>query len=54
MRKARRSGEEFRLVAVEKEVVKLDEDEKPVLQDKKPVYEKVWYPELIPAALSTG
>lgn len=48
------NSEEFRLVAVEKEVVKLDENEKPVLQDKKPVYEKVWYPELIPAALVDG
>jgi len=48
------NGEEFRLVAVEKEVIKLDENEKPVLQDKKPVYEKVWYPELIPAALVDG
>lgn len=48
------NGEEYKLVAVEKEVVKLDENEKPVLQDKKPVYEKVWYPELIPAELVDG
>lgn len=42
------NGEKFQLVAVEKEVVKYD-DGKPVKNGGDYVYEKAWWPELIPA-----
>lgn len=44
-------GEKFQLVAVKKDVVKYNDDGKPVKNGDDFVFEKAWWPELLPAHL---